>query len=273
MKIIQQSSISIRTKINITLSFTFYSYCLNPVDMINRIINSNIYSISITSIHDIVPSIIKAKKYFKILKLLHFIKCSNRHNINYQILEVNYNLYRKYFPFHNRHKIIGNSIVKLYKSKNKVGVHVRLNDKCIKSCSIDKRIIFKIINISNKLCNKHCFIFLSSFNKNFTQLFMNLNKNTYTFNSTYNIKHSLYYNTFNQIDIDKIVLDIYLTSKCDYLLLSGYSTFSLLILYKGFYKDYTTCNSKYFKFWNNGELYDHLDKFRKNYKCRNITFF
>lgn len=258
-------------KINISLSFSFYIYCLNPTEMINKIIKSNIYSISISSIHDIVPSIIKTNKYYTKLKNLHFIKCSKKENVIHQIIEVNYILYKKYFIFNNRHVIMGKNIIKLYKKKYKIGVHVRLNDTCLKLCKIEIGDIQKINNIIRKVCKKNCYTFLSSFNNNFSNLYKKFNKNTYTFNSSYKIKHSSNDKNFNQIDVDKIVLDIFLTSNCDAILLSGYSTFSLLILYKGYYRNYTECNSKYYIFWNSGELYDHVERFRNKKKCRNIT--
>lgn len=61
--------------------FLFYKYYVSPIDLIDRIVKSKIPAISITSINDIIPTIIKAKKYYIILKQLKFIKCSNRTDI------------------------------------------------------------------------------------------------------------------------------------------------------------------------------------------------
>lgn len=268
MKVVDPNPIIYQDKINLSIIFSFYKYCLNPIEVINRIVQSNKYSISIKSIHDIVPSIIKTGNFYNTLKQLHFIKCSKKYNILNQILEVNYILYKKYFPFHKRHINLGNKILHLYERKCKVGVHVRLNDSCLKSCAIDIKTIYVINNLSKSFCKNNNFIFLSAFNNKFTNLFMKINRNTFSFNSNYIIKHTNNYNNFNQIDIDKIVLDINLISNTDFLLLSGYSTFSLLILYKGFYKDYEKCYSKYYYFWNNGEVYDQLETFRQKYNCK-----
>lgn len=272
IKIFNHNILGVVSSINVSLSFSFYSYCINPTDMIIKIVKSNKTSISISSIHDIVPAIVKTRKYYNTLKLLHFIKCSNSNNILNQILEVNYVLYKKYFPFHPRHETIGNNIIHVYKKKYTIGIHVRLNDKCLKDCIIDIKNISNICNLSKQLCTTNCFFLLSSFSNKFTKLFMNINNNSYSYNSTYNIKHSRHYNHFNQVDVDKIVLDIYLTSNCDAILVSGYSTFSLLILYKGYYKNYRKCIPKKYFFWNNGEIYDHLERFRKINKCKNIKF-
>lgn len=259
--------------INISLSFSFYKFCEEPIDLIDRIIKSRVKSISITSIHDIVPTIIKSKKYFKKLKLLKFIKCSNKTNIIHQILEVNYVLYNRYFPFHSRHIAIGNKILDFYKEYKKVGIHIRLGDECLSKCAISIENIQRISNITSMLC-KNCIIMLSSFSRNFTKLFINYNKNVFIYNSSCNIKHSSKSLNFNQLDIDKIVLDIYLTSKSDILILSSGSTFSLLILYEGFYKNYNRCKYKHFVFLNNGEfLYDHLEKFRIKNKCSKLPIF
>lgn len=75
----------------------------------------------------------------------------------------------------------------------------------------------------------------------------------------------------NQSDIDKIVIDIHLVSQSDVLLISGYSTFSLIMLFKGIYKDYDKCFVKKYIFWNGGEILDHLNRFRRYKKCKNIT--
>lgn len=166
---------------------------------------------------------------------------------------------------------MGSKIIKLFKQYKRIGVHVRLYDKCITSCNIDSNSIYVINNISKSICRNNFFTILSSFSKNFTKLFMSINKNSYVFNSDYNIKHSQKYFNFKQEDVDKIVLDIYLTSNSDYILLSGNSTFSLLILYKGYYENYRKCKSKYYKFWNNGELYDHLEYARITTNCKNVT--
>lgn len=108
------------------------------------------------------------------------------------------------------------------------------------------------------LC-KNCITILSSFSRNFTKLF---------------IRHSSKSLHFNQLDIDKIILDIYLTSKSDILLLSSGSTFSLLFLYEGFYKNYNKCICKHFDIINNGEFfYDQLEKFRIKIKRSKLQIF
>lgn len=269
-RIVEKEKLRNELKINISLSLSFYQYCLDPVDLIDQIIQSKVQTISIRSIHDIVPTIIKSNKYFSKLKMLKFIKCSRKDNMLKQMLEVNYVLYNKYFPFHKEYISSGKTILKLFKTKQKIGVHARLNDKCLEKCSISINTIFKICNITNKLCN-NCVIMLSSFSRNFTKSFMQYNSNVYVYNSNYNIKHSSKSPNFNQLDIQKTILDIYLTSNSDIILLSGDSTFSLLILYKGYYKNYKRCLSKYYTFWDNNEFYDHISSYRRKKNCKIIS--
>lgn len=253
------------------MSFTFYKYCLSPEDMIYKIVKSHYSSIATQSIHDFVPAIIKSKKFYKELRIKKFIKCSNRSNLIGQIIEVNYLLYNKYFPFYKRHIKIGNNILHLYKSYIKIGVHVRMNDKCLKSCIVNVENIHRIMNISKKYCQTKFIVLLSSFDRSFNKLFYALYKNVYSYNITSEIKHSAKSLNITQYDIDKTILDMLLTSNSDILLLNGLSTYSLFILYKGYYSNYNMCKPKPFKFWNNGEVFDHLDRFRRKGYCKNIT--
>lgn len=260
-------------KQNISLSFSFYRYCISPIDLINQIMESKINSIGISSIHDLVPIIIKSKKYYNLLRLMKFIKCSSRNDEVKQIIEVNYVLLNKYFPFHSKYIDIGESIIKKYDKYIKIGIHVRLNDRCLHYCNINTKTIKRIGSISKKYCiKKKCINILSSFSKKFSIKFSEQFKNTYSYKSNIEIKHSSLSN-ITQCDVEKTIVDIYITSKTDIILLNGYSTYSLLILYKGYYKSYRECSFKQYTFWSNGELYDHLIRFRKKYNCKNISYF
>lgn len=237
-----------------------------------RIIESKLFSISITSCHDIVPSIIYTKKYYTKLKKLNFIKCSNKTNYLNQILEINYILLNKYFPFYKRHMILGKNILNRFGKYQKIGVHIRMNDKCIYSCNANYDDILLINNISKKMCSK-CITILSSFSKKFIQIYFNTCKNVYTYNPKAKIVHSALNVKMSQIDIDKIVIDLYLVSNSDFFLLSGGSTFSLFILYKGYYLNYKLCITKQYFFWNGIDYFDHLRRYRRKDNCTNILSF
>lgn len=262
---------AIRKRINLSLTFSFYNYCLDPIDLIDRIVKSRIKSISILSIHDIIPTIIKTKKYYNILKQLRFIKCSNKANIINQIIEVNYVIYNKYILFHLQYINYGKNILLLYKKEALIGIHVRLYDKCLISCNISMNYIFNITSMINRMCKNKCKVILSSFSIRFNEKFQSIYKNIYIFNPSLTVKHSFKSKRFDRKDVEKTVMDIHLTSSADYLILSGRSTFSLLILYKGYYRDYEKCIAKEYHFINNIELYDHLANARIIDNCKNIS--
>lgn len=254
-----------------SLSFSFYSYCISPSILIQNIIQSKISSISINTIHDIIPTIVKTKKYYNILKYYKFIKCSAKDNIKSQILEMNYIIYNKYLIFHKNHLIIANKYITKYSIFKKIGLHVRLNDDYLNKYKNCTNQIIQIEKIVSNISKDNIYYMLSSFNKNFSKEFINRNKNTFAFNQNIDIKHIALSHDINQKDIEKIVMDIHLVSQSDVLLISGYSTFSLIMLFKGYYNNYDKCFVKNYTFWNGGEIFDHLNRFRRYKKCKNIT--
>lgn len=169
----EKKSFKLNYKVNLSLTLSFYHYCIDPVYLIDRIVKSKLHSISIRSIHDIVPTIIKTKKYFSLLKHLNLIRCSSKSNILDQILEVNYILYQRYFPFHKKHIETGAKILRIYKNYQKIGIHVRLDDQCLNFCHVNITDVYRISNLSNKYC-KNCIIMLSSFNNNFSRLLIKI---------------------------------------------------------------------------------------------------
>lgn len=258
--------------INISFSLTFYSYCQSPLDLINKIIKSRLYSIGIWSIHDMVPTIVYSRKYYSLLKLNGFIKCAKKNELLKQMLEVNYVLLNKYFRFYDDHVRVGDNILKRFEDKIKVGIHVRLHDNCLRSCPVDYGRIYGAGKVSKRFCNSttKCVNILSSFSKNFTMAFANIYNNTYTYNQTSEVKHSAF-SVVTRDDVQKIVVDLYLASQSDIILVNGYSTYSLIILYKGYFKNYRKCIAKPYGFWTGGALYDHLNRFRKKNDCKNIS--
>lgn len=257
--------------VNVSLDFSFFNYCLDPIELVDKLVISKAKTISIFSIHDIIPTIIKSKKYYRILKRLKLIKCSRRTDIKNQILEVNYVIYNKYILFQLKYIARGNGILNLYSDKKLIGVHVRLSDTCLESCNLSTNNLLLIANISKRICGQESIIMLSSFSKEYNTRFQLLYKNVFIYNPSLIIKHSSKSRQFNKEDIEKTIMDIYLTSKSDFLILSGGSTFSLLILYTGYYKNYEKCLAKKYLFFNNLELFDHLEKFRKFEKCKNVN--
>lgn len=147
---------------------------------------------------------------------------------------------------------------------------MRLSDKCLTVCNISLNDILMLGNITNRICRKKCVIFLSSISNYYNKQFQQYYRNVYIYNPRQKIKHSSKSKEFNRKDIEKTIIDIYLASSSDYLILSGGSTFSLLILYTGYYKNHEKCISKEYFFLNNFELYDHLEKFRKIKNCKRI---
>lgn len=268
--VVYDSSANYR-KINLSLTFSFYNYCLDPVDLIDKLIISKIKSISIFSIHDIIPTIIKANKYYEILKQLKLIKCSSKRNIINQIIELNYAIYNKYISFNTHHINKGNKMLRLYRKEALIGIHARLRDECIVLCNVSTNDIYILINMTKKMCKSNCRVVLSSMSNEFNKQFQSYYNNVFIFNPFQKIKHSSKSKIFDSKDIEKTIMDIYFTSSANYLILSGGSTFSLLILYIGYYSDYQKCKSKEYHFINNYQLFDHLEAFRIKNNCKNIS--
>lgn len=199
---------------------------------------------------------------------MKFIKCSKENEIDNQIIEINYILFNKYFTFNNKILNNVNKLLFKYKNKYKIGIHYRSIDDVINNDYTDWNYLNKLNNKLKEICNnKKCEFVLSSFSNNFSLSFKEINKNTFIYKSYLKSKH-LTKSKINKEDNEKILGDLISVSKCDYLLLSKRSTYSLLMLYSGGYINYNKCIIKNYSFNEDNNYFDHLEYWwNNNKKC------
>lgn len=246
-------------------SFTTWRSCDDPKLLIKEMIETNKKYISIVSIFDLIPSIVKLKIYYKQLKNMGFIKCSSESDIEGQILEINYVLLTRYFPFRNDILVKVNNDLDKYKDKFKIGIHVRLwNDK-LNDKNVNWELVNKILNLTSNICgNRTCINTLSVFGNKFIESFSSKNNNVYVYKPYMAVKH-FSKSKMAKGDEEKILGDIISVSKSDYFLLTKGSTFSLMMLYSGLYSNYEMCNRKNFSTIEGNNFYDHLEREWKEY--------
>lgn len=194
--------------------------------------------IKIECIYDLVPQIIKSKRYYELFKKYKLIKYSNKNDILKQIVEVNHYLFRNIFKI--KINIIDNSIIQLNNNKYRIGIHYRSNDNCLNnnkcknSNSAFKNVMKLLKNYSIELSNNFS-ISLSSADKNFIRKMMKINKDIILYKNDLKIIHSYKLKNIKNdtTKYEKIIGDIILISKSNRYILSYYSTFSLLMYYLG----------------------------------------
>lgn len=227
-------------------------------------INSNNRYIKFRSVVDIVPSLIKCKLFYNMLKKKRFLLRAKYNDLFYQYFEVNSILYTKYILFKqiyvNQFKMFKRNIKNF---NNSIGIHYRLNDACFsKKCTINYSSLLKINKDikSNKNPN-NTIILLSTVNTkvdkfladgfNYTKYMSNINP----------VHISRINRKITKNEISKTIGDLLLVASAKYLVLTAGSTYSYLILSIG-----GLCSNKRIKEYS---IYDNngykVDKFAIDY--------
>lgn len=248
------------------IKFSGYSYCISFDNIIQNIVICNKENIEIVSHYDLLPQLLNINIVRLKLKKLNMLDRNDLSDSN-QILSINSIIFKKY--------IILKSInsIKLEKSIYYIGCHIRMGDNCMsnnKKCKIQSNKIKKIAIIYNRTCgNKNCRLVISSDSMLFISLLKKHIPNLITFKEEFDIIHSsgLNYNrNYSKKFYEKIIGDINILTKSDYLILSPRSTFSLLILYNN--KKVIDSKSNYTFYEGNKVIYDPLYNVIKKSKIR-----
>lgn len=219
-------------KSNMTIvTFSGYSYCISFNNLIQRIIISVKQNIEIISHYDLLPQLLliqNVKKKMINIKLLNNIILTH----NQQVVYINSLIFKKYI------KINSLNTIKLKKKIFYIGCHIRIGDSCMnnnKTCKIDKRKVKNVVVNYNRICG------IIVYREDYDIIHSNgINKNR-------NYSSQFY---------DKLLGDINLLTKSDFLILSSHSTFSLLILYNNKKKIYKRNNYIFYDGLKN--IYDPL---------------
>lgn len=152
-----------------------------------------------------------------------------------------------------------------------------MGDKCIdrnNMCNNDNKILHNIINGYKKICgNKYCKLLLSSDSSAFISTIKKYINNTIIYKEKYKIIHSRRINencNYSNSIYYKLLGDIELLSNSNFLILSPFSTFSLLILYNN---KILKNKSNYYFINNNCNIYDPLYKEMKKKKEKCLSLF
>lgn len=222
------------------ISLNFFEYCISVCEMYKSIINYN-KSIRIKTCHDIIPSMLKCKIYTKDLMKNGFLNNIYKSDILKQTTEINNLIFTKYIILKKVESIKVNYYLSKVKSVCSVALHIRYNDKCMKNniCNISYSLISRYINIINTIdLAKECNIYLASSNLHINELLKrSIGLRIIEYLPGINPSHSGVFSHTNKsnqnVEIKKIIGDIYFLSKADRFILSNLSTFSLLIYYIG----------------------------------------
>lgn len=205
---------------------------------------------------------------------MRYIRCSNYSDINNQIFELNYIMYKKYFVFKRYIEKKAFTFINQFSKFYLLAIHIRMSDYCFKNCRYNISIVNNIKNmIKNELIQHKVYkIFLCSNSKSVIDKFNYNESNIITYLPKIKIKHSSKSFNITNKEISKIIGDIVVASTANEIYISGWSTYSLMILYKGLFENYHKCRIKKYKFWTNTIVIDHLDKFKNNHnklRCKN----
>lgn len=244
-------------KSNMTIvTFSGYSYCISFNNLIQRIIISIKQNIEIISHYDLLPQLLliqNVKKKMINIKLLNNIILTH----NQQVVYINSLIFKKYI------KINSLNTIKLKKKIFYIGCHIRIGDSCMnnnKTCKIDKRKVKNVVVNYNRICGiNNCSLLISSDSVLFISYLKKYIPKIIVYREDYDIIHSNGINknrNYSSQFYDKLLGDINLLTKSDFLILSSHSTFSLLILYNNKKKIYKRNNYIFYDGLKN--IYDPL---------------
>lgn len=221
------------------VTFSGYSYCISFNNLIQRIIISIKQNIEIISHYDLLPQLLLIQNVKKIMiniKLLSNIILTH----NQQVVYINSLIFKKYI------KINSLNTIKLKKKIFYIGCHIRIGDSCMnknKTCKIDKKKVKNVVVNYNRICGiNNCSLLISSDSVLFISILKKYIPKIIVYREDYDIIHSNGINknrNYSNQFYEKLLGDINLLTKSDFLILSSHSTFSLLILYnnkKNIYK-------------------------------------
>lgn len=215
----------------IVYRFSGYPYNRSFPSIIKEIIRSNKKNIEIISHYDLLP---------QLLHISYFIKCF----YHQKLLKRNISNYYHRIIYIN--SIIFNNFIKIklinsfYKRRSTfyIGAHIRMGDYCMMNhrlCKINKYKVSKLLELYNKICNKRrCSLVIGSDSKLFISFIKKYKSSIITYKEEYEVIHSSGLSrdaNYSLMFYTKLVVDINMLVKSDYLILSPHSTFSLLILY------------------------------------------
>lgn len=246
--------------------------------------------IEIENIYDLLPQIVKSRKFYNIFKNNGYIVKSNRNEVFRQICEINNIILTKVFMI-KKVDMLNKKKESLIDGTKRIAIHYRSNDLClIKKKCINTNTTFNNVKriyeeYKNHLFNYNVTILLSSADENFSRMMIKEYNNVIQFRSDIHPVHSLIIqdkdNKYNEMI--KIIGDISLLSKSDEFILSFDSTFSLLIFYMGVLDEYNNIKPHIFIDYRGKTVkknsFEYVDLItRRNYfyfkrkKCSNNNF-
>lgn len=211
---------------------TPYRYCEPFLKLLNTILLSD-SNIRIFSNHDLIPSSLDDEK-IKNRYIKYKIKYTLKLSLEYNSIEINYNLYKKYirFPIY-----ISKEVAKeagIYSNYGKIGVQMRLGDKCInKLCNIPKKYIHQIEkDINSFKINNFIIQCITDSESNISAFF---NYTIKYFKRSIKPWHSGYISKkmYKKEYILKLIGDLFFFSTSQFFLITPYSSYGLMGLYLG----------------------------------------